>query len=152
MISPWTYGEKDIHESNLDLAEYIGFVYEIRNKTNGMKYIGKKLFTKAGTKQVKGKKKKIRKPSDWESYFGSSPRFKEAVQAEGKDNFERRILRLCTTLSELSYWESWWIYNKHAIVDPMFYNDWISSRTTRAHLNKVATKILQPIHYGDSHE
>jgi hypothetical protein len=98
-MSPWTYCEKDINETGIDLGQYVGFVYEIRNKKNGMKYVGKKLFTKAGTKQVKGKKKKVRKPSDWEGYFGSSPRFQTVVKEEGKDNFERRILYLCTTLS-----------------------------------------------------
>jgi hypothetical protein len=41
----------------------IGFVYLITNQANGMKYIGKKFLTKAGYKQVKGKRRKIRKVS-----------------------------------------------------------------------------------------
>ena len=38
-----------------------GFVYLIENLITSKKYIGRKYFSKAGYKQVNGKRKKIRK-------------------------------------------------------------------------------------------
>jgi hypothetical protein len=37
--------------------DYFGFVYLITNTNTGMKYIGKKFLTKAGYKQVIGKRR-----------------------------------------------------------------------------------------------
>ena len=58
----WTYKGAEVPD---DLSEYYGFVYVITNETNGRKYIGRKYFTKAGYKTVKGKRKKIRVSSGW---------------------------------------------------------------------------------------
>ena len=66
----WIYEEKNFTEDLI--GDNHGFVYEITNLTNNRKYIGKKFFYSAKTKQVKGKKKKIKVPSDWQTYFGSS--------------------------------------------------------------------------------
>jgi hypothetical protein len=139
----WIYNGVDVHESGIELTEYVGFVYQIQSKLDGRKYIGKKLLTKAGTKQVKGKKKKVRKPSDWESYYGSSPRLKEIIKEEGKENFERTILRFCKTLSECSYFESKYIFINDAIVREDYINDWLSCRITRGHMAKVAARVLE---------
>ena len=87
-------------------SEYIddglsfGFVYEIENTITGRKYIGRKYFTQAGTKQVNGKRKKIRKPSDWKTYYGSNETLKEDVSILGEDKFVRTILHLCKTKSD----------------------------------------------------
>jgi antitoxin component YwqK of YwqJK toxin-antitoxin module len=66
-------------------------VYQITNLTNGRKYIGKKFFYSAKTKQVKGKKKKIKVPSDWQTYYGSSDILKQDVLQLGHDKFNREI-------------------------------------------------------------
>ena len=50
----WTYNGKDFTEDLV--GNNYGFVYQITNLTNGRKYIGKKFFYSAKTKQVKGKK------------------------------------------------------------------------------------------------
>jgi hypothetical protein len=42
-----------------------GMVYLITHTPTGKKYVGKKFFTKAKTRQVKGKKKRSRVASDW---------------------------------------------------------------------------------------
>jgi hypothetical protein len=93
-------------------SEYIddemsfGFVYLIENTITGRKYIGRKYFTQAGYKQVKGKRKKYRKESDWKSYYGSNETLKEDVSILGEDKFIRTILHLCKTKSECSYLET----------------------------------------------
>jgi hypothetical protein len=52
----WQFDGKDFTEDLI--GNNYGFVYRITNKTNNRKYIGKKFFYSAKTKQVKGKKKK----------------------------------------------------------------------------------------------
>jgi len=66
----WLYNDIEFTEN--DIEKYFGFVYLIENKISGRKYVGKKLFTRAGTKQIKGKKKKVRLSSGWENYWSSS--------------------------------------------------------------------------------
>ena len=61
---------------------YYGFVYQITDNVNRKKYIGRKYFTKAGYKTVKGKRKKIRKDSDWMDYYGSNTKLKDQVRSE----------------------------------------------------------------------
>ena len=63
----WLYQGREFTEE--DIGDAYGYVYRITNSTTNRKYIGKKFFSKAGYKQVKGKRKKIRKPSDWLTYW-----------------------------------------------------------------------------------
>lgn len=124
-------------------SEYIddglsfGFVYMIENTVTGRKYIGRKYFTQAGYKQVNGKRKKIRKPSDWKTYFGSNETLKEDISILGEDKFVRTILHLCKTKSECSYLETYEIFNRHALLSENFYNDWVSAKIRKAHLTKL---------------
>lgn len=131
----WIYNGQPF---TVDMTEgYYGFVYLITNNTNNRKYIGKKFFTKAGTKQVKGKRKKIRKESDWESYYGSNKNLLEDVEKLGSENFTRQILRLCKTRSECSYWETHEIFVSQALLSNVFYNDWVMVRVRKDHLKHL---------------
>lgn len=114
-----------------------GFVYLIENLITGKKYIGRKYFSKAGYRQVNGKKRKIRKASDWKDYFGSNETLKREVAEIGAHNFRRTILHLCKTRSECSYWETFEIFSRHALLDESFYNDWVSAKIRKAHLKNV---------------
>lgn len=114
--------------------EIVGFVYEIQNKTNNKYYIGKKLFTKAGYKQIKGKKKKIRKESNWKDYYGSNAELIEDVKKHGKHNFTRHILKLCKSKGELSYWEAKYQFNNDVLYDKESYNTWIQCKIHKKHL------------------
>lgn len=124
-------------------SEYIddglsfGFVYQIENTVTGRKYIGRKYFTSAGYKQVNGKRKKIRKPSDWQTYYGSNETLKEDVSILGEDKFIRTILHLCKTKSECSYLETKEIFARDALLTPTYYNDWCQCKIRRAHLTNL---------------
>ena len=120
-----------------DDGTHFGFVYLIENLITGRKYIGRKYFSKAGTKQVNGKKRKIRKTSDWESYFGSNETLKAEVAEIGGHNFRRTILHLCKSKSECSYFETYEIFSRHALLDSVYYNDWVSAKVRRAHLKNL---------------
>ena len=116
---------------------HFGYVYLIENLITGRKYVGRKYFTCAGYKQVNGKKKKIRKTSDWETYWGSNETLKREVTELGEHNFRRTILHLCKSKSECSYFETYEIFSRHALLDSVYYNDWVSAKVRRAHLKNL---------------
>jgi len=118
------------------IGEAFGFVYMITHLKTGRKYIGKKFFTKSKTKQVKGKKKRSRVSSDWMTYWGSNKKLQEEVKENGVDQYIREILHLCKTRSECSYWETWEIFSRHALMHESYYNEWVSCRIRKDHLVK----------------
>jgi hypothetical protein len=133
----WLYehGLDEFDESHI--GDNVGFVYMIENLDTGRRYIGRKYFSKAGYRQVKGKRKKIRKPSDWETYYGSNETLKAEVKERGADRFERTILHLCKSKSECSYWETYEIFSRHALLSDNYYNAWVSCRIRKDHLKKT---------------
>lgn len=131
----WQYNHRIFTED--DIGDSYGFVYLIVNNVTGKKYIGKKFFTKAGTKQVKGKRKKIRKSSDWEKYYGSNKILNEEVKTIGEENFCRTILHLCKTRSECAYWETFEIISQGALLREDYYNDWLMVRVRKDHLKSL---------------
>jgi len=114
----------------------IGFVYLITNQANGMKYIGKKNFYFSKTKQVKGKKKRIKVESDWREYFGSNKSLVEHVSLFGEDKFVREIVHLCKTKGEMTYYETKHIFAVDAILSDRYYNDWCMCRVRKNHIKK----------------
>lgn len=113
----------------------IGFVYKITNTQTGRQYIGKKLFTAAGRKQVKGKRKRIRVESNWRDYYGSNKELAHDVASIGSEHFHREILRLCSTKGQCSYFEAKLQFEHGVLENPeKFYNDWIMCKIHRKHL------------------
>lgn len=134
--SDWSYNGSPFKEE--DVGNSYGFVYEIVNLTNNRRYIGKKFFTKAGTRQIKGKKKKVRLSSGWENYWSSSDELKEDVKKLGDENFTRTILYLCKSRSECSYRETKEIFVRDALLSEDYYNKWVSCKIHKAHvINKL---------------
>ena len=118
----------------IDDGTSFGFVYMIENTITGRKYIGRKYFTQAGYRTVNGKKRKIRKPSDWRDYYGSNETLKREVAELGKDKFVRTILHLCKSKSECSYFETKEIFKQDALLREDFYNQWVTCKITSKHL------------------
>jgi hypothetical protein len=130
----WYYHNTTETFKEEDVADNLGFVYLITHISTGKKYVGKKFFTKAKTKQVKGKKKKIRVASDWETYWSSSEELKAEVKLNGEDQYTREILHLCKTRSACSYWETWEIFTRHALLSESYYNKWVSTKIHKSHV------------------
>lgn len=128
----WTYNNEPVTQELLD--DHWGFVYVIMNKVTGRRYVGKKFFTKAGYRTVKGKRKKIRLASDWESYYGSNKVLLEDVEKLGADQFERYIIRLCKNRSECSYWETHYIFQYEALLSDRWYNEWVTCKVSKRHI------------------
>ena len=116
------------------LEEYEGFVYKITHQKTGKYYIGKKTFwKKLRRKPLKGKKR-VRKDvveSKWRDYWGSSKKFTEYVEKEGKNKFTRQIIRLCKTKSELSYQELLYQIKFDVLNDEDSFNGIIQVRINR---------------------
>jgi antitoxin component YwqK of YwqJK toxin-antitoxin module len=131
----WQYKEEDFTEDLI--GDNYGFVYQITNLTNGRKYIGKKFFYSAKTKQVKGKKKKIKVQSDWQTYYGSSAELTKDVLSLGHDNFNREILHLCLSKGDCGYLEAKEQFVRGALEKDEYYNTWIMVRVRKSHLKGI---------------
>jgi len=134
----WLYEEKLFD----DPTDYYGFVYEITNNVTGKKYIGRKYFTVAKTRQVKGKKKRSRVDSDWKDYWGSSKYVLADIEKCGQENFTRKIIRLCKTRGECNYWEAKLQFEHNVLQasfdngEPAYYNENILIKFTRKNIGK----------------
>jgi hypothetical protein len=97
--NPWLFEGQPF----LDCGNYAGFVYEIIDKVNGKRYIGKKFFW--NKRKQPGKKRRITIESDWRNYYSSSEEIKKLVKECGKNRFERHILSLHELERDVNYME-----------------------------------------------
>jgi len=129
----WIYQNKEFTESDID--KNIGYVYLITNKINNKQYIGKKLFWFSKTRIIKGKKKKEKLLSDWQSYWSSSDELKNDVVNLGEENFTREILYLCQNKGTMSYLEAREQFSRRVLELPdLWYNGIISCKIHRTHV------------------
>ena len=134
----WLYDGKEFKIEERDDA--IGFVYELRDTENDKRYIGRKnLFSTRRLPPLKGqkRKRKVVKESDWKTYYGSSKNVQFLVEKTGQKRFERKILRLCNSKGEMSYWEMWYQMTNHVLLRPdKYYNAFVGGKIHRKHVLK----------------
>ena len=130
----WYFHNTPIEFTENDIGDAFGFVYIITHIKSGRKYIGKKFFTKSKTKQVKGKKKKTRVSSDWLTYWGSNKELQADVLVNGEAEYTREIIHVCKSRSSCSYWETFEIFNRHALLSENYYNAWCSCKIHKKHV------------------
>ena len=128
----WQWNGRDLTED--DAEKYYGFVYCIHNLKEKKRYIGKKFFTKAGYRQVKGKRKKTRKPSDWPTYWGSNDKLIADVKRLGEENFIREVLHLCVNRSDCAYLELKEQMIAKVLERDDYYNDWLMVKVSKKNL------------------
>ena len=131
----WLYKENDFTEDMI--GDYYGFVYRITNLVDGKQYIGKKFFYSSKTKQVKGKKKRLKVSSDWQTYYGSNDILKKDVIMHGQDQFKREIIHLCKTKGECGYLEAKEQFTNGVLESDNFYNNWIMVRVRKSHIRNL---------------
>lgn len=128
----WIYNNEDFTEDKIN--DNYGFVYVITNQVTNKKYIGKKFFYSSKTKQVKGKKKRLKVSSDWQTYFGSNEELKKDVNIHGQEMFRREIIHLCKSKGECGYLEAKEQFVQGALESDKFYNTWIMVRVRKSHI------------------
>ena len=135
MALEWQYNN-DIFTEEL-IGDNYGFVYIITNLTNNKKYIGKKFFYSLKTKQVKGKKKKFKVSSDWQTYYGSNTELQNDVKVLGETNFTREIIHLCKSKGVCGYLEAKEQFTRNVLESDDYYNTWIMVRVRKSHLKGI---------------
>ena len=127
----WKYNNTIFTEEMI--GDNYGFVYEITGP-NGRKYIGKKFFYSQKTKQVKGKKKRMKVASDWQTYFGSNEELKKDIDKHGKQQYNRNIIHLCKSKGECGYLEAKEQFIRGVLESDDYYNSWIMVRVRKSHI------------------
>jgi len=134
-MDQWTY-KGQLFESN-QIEEYVGFVYLITDLSNNKKYVGKKNFWSVRRlPPLKGKTRKrtVKKESDWQDYFGSSEQVKLLVESQGRNNFKREILHLCSTKGLMSYLEAKEQFEREVLFSDEYYNEFIGCKIHSKHV------------------
>jgi hypothetical protein len=115
--------------------KYLAFVYLITNTQTGKQYIGLKTTKSSKTKQVKGKKKRIKVESDWRNYWSSSEELKKDIAALGEDVFRRDILYFCVNKGTANYLEAREQFDRRVLEFPEnWYNGIINCRVHWSHI------------------
>ncbi len=148
----WTYNGICVDDSDIDISEYEGFVYVIRNRNNGKLYIGKKTLISRSRKKVKKKNGKgvktqiIKKESDWKKYWGSNIYLKEDAEEFKYENIDRQILHFCKSKSEGSYIEAYLQFKFHSLVNSeKWYNRWIKITVNGSTIKNINEEELKKI-------
>ena len=128
--NPWIYMGVPFDGSLI--RDNYGFVYNITNLTNQRQYIGRKYFW--SHRKPPGKKRRVKKESDWKKYYGSCPELKEDIERLGKHNFSRTILSLHKTTGKTNFEETRQLFIHGVLTEsldtgePAYYNSNILSR------------------------
>lgn len=143
----WYYQDKEFTTqlANEKIEKgFIGFIYLITDKSNGKKYIGKKLLVgKRKLAPLKGKKRKRTKivESDWQDYYGSSELVKSLVE-QRKEDFHREILYFCKSKGELSYLEAKEQFDREVLLSDDYYNSFIGVKIHSKHVTSLKNDLL----------
>ena len=149
----WLYENKEITEEVIP-EEAAGFVYKITHIPTGKYYIGKKSLESVRTVKI-GKrelekikeerkaagiggrapvKKKVRKVSDWSTYYSSNEWIREQVKEGNASDFQREIIQFCNSKKSLSYYEVYWMFKYDILSDDNCLNGNISGKFYRKDL------------------
>ena len=139
----WIYKDSEFTEQ--DIGDNYGFVYIITNLITDKKYIGKKFFYSIRTKVIKGKRKKTKSFSDWQTYYGSNSELQNDVQIHGKENFKREIIHLCKAKGECGYLEAKEQFDRCVLESEDYYNAWIMVKVRKTHIKAFNDRIMASI-------
>jgi hypothetical protein len=139
----WIYQDNPVTEVP---DGYQGFIYLIENITTKKKYIGKKIFLNKKTNYRKGKRNvHSLVDSGWINYTGSNAPLNLEMATIGKENFTFTILYLCRTKAEMNYLETREIFNQDALLRDDYWNEWVTCKITKMHLQKCREYLLQKV-------
>ena len=127
-MAHWNYQGRPY--TKIEDSKHFGFIYEIKNIATSKKYIGQKsMYAKRGSYFLE---------NDWQKYTGSNDNLNAAIKSG--DEIEKNIIRFCKSKSELNYYETKEILVRDALLSDEYYNDWVSCKVTRKHLQSLQEK------------
>lgn len=131
----WKYNEEIVQNIEQIPENSFGFIYEITHNPTGKKYLGKKVLQFNRTlPPLKGqkRKRKVVKESDWLTYYGSHPEFKQLIKEGKQEEFTKEILMFVPTKKLLTYYEAKFLFSK-GVIEPgsIYINDNIEARYFR---------------------
>lgn len=146
LLNMWNFNNKILEDKDIPI-DSLGFLYKITHVPTGKWYIGRKMTSKAATKVVNGKKKKIRKENDWRDYWSSSKIILAMIEDEGTKDFRRDILIFVTTKAAMTLGEEYLLHVTGSLFDPLCLNENIRARIFRKWFIKTPNifKELQAI-------
>lgn len=145
-MNNWKYKGKEVKSLEDCPKDVLGFIYKIKNLSNGKYYLGRKTMASMRKKRLTKKEKLLSEnkrktfkqvivESDWKKYCGSSKPLLEDIK--NGDKYSREILRYCFTKAELTYYEAKEILCSDCLLDAGGnYNLWVSAKIYSAHLLK----------------
>lgn len=131
--NPWIFLDRPFTSD--DIGDNFGFVYLITNLSNQRLYIGRKVFW--FFRKPPGKKRKVKKESDWKQYYGSCDELKEDIKSLGKEMFRREIISLHKTKGRTNFAETEALFKNNVLTEsmidgtPRYYNSNILNRYYR---------------------
>lgn len=125
-LTPWQFRDKEFTPEMV--GNFAGFVYLITFLPTGQKYIGKKFFH--GMRKQKGKTRRSKVSSDWQTYWSSSDTVKNLLLEHGPDKFKREIISLHELKRDVNFCEVYYQF-KYDALDAM-----LEDGTTREFLNE----------------
>lgn len=140
-MKPWLYNNIEIISTTQMPIDAFGYVYKIVNLSTQQYYVGKKFLIHQSKRKI-GKKEKaliegkgrrpeferVKKESDWKTYFSSSEVIKEDVKQNGSDHYKREIIQFAYSKKELSYLEVFYQFKYDVLRDPLSITDNISGK------------------------
>jgi len=143
-MNNWLYENKEYTKLEDFDSTAFGFIYYIENKETGKFYIGKKQLLSVNMKKLGKKemadlpiqrgrkvtKKQVIKESNWKDYFGSNKQLLEDIKKLGEDKFERKILYICKSKKQLTYFEAHY-QMQYEVLTSDSYNDSIFGKFFR---------------------
>ncbi len=124
--NPWTFDGKVF--TSEDIKDSYGFVYVITTP-EGQKYIGRKYFW--SIRKARGKSRRQRSESDWQTYYGSSELLKAKIKDSDKSLFRREIISLHSTKGRVNYEEVKEQFAHGVLEDENYLNDNINGKWHR---------------------
>lgn len=131
----WLYNDKPFTDDQINT--YTGFVYIITDLDNQRQYIGQKNFWIPKVKTVKGKKKRIKVISDYQSYYGSNLELQERVKQLGPEHFKREILHLCSNKGTQNYLELREQMDRRVMESDLYYNSFVGGKIHKKHVKLI---------------
>ena len=108
-------------------------IYMTTNLVNGKQYIGKDIKNRS-------------------NYLGSGTVLKKAILKNGKENFKKEIIEVCSSHEELIRREEYWLNYYDAANNPLFYNMHNKSYggTPKENLSAETRRKLSDSHRGEN--